>query len=122
MSNNSKNGWKSIKVANNDRESLYIFWTTWGISMKFSGTMCLMIMLKVIKKQGFTLSLEDSFLKKPQRGGQIDPPSLFKVKLQTVYTIFHNRPFTLNSNLKLKKSEGKTKTNSTVSNEQEVSF
>ena len=32
-----------------------------------------MIILKVTKQQGFTLSLEDKFLKKPQ-GGQIDFP------------------------------------------------
>ena len=53
--------------------------------MKFSGKMCLMIILKVTKKQGFTLPLEDTFFEKPQgkgggqihRGGQIDrlPPS-----------------------------------------------
>ena len=28
-----------------------------------------MIILKVTKKQGFTLSLEDTFLEKPQGGG-----------------------------------------------------
>ena len=31
-----------------------------------------MIILKDTKKQGFTLSLEDTFFEKPQ-GGQIDP-------------------------------------------------
>ena len=35
--------------------------------------MWLMIMLKVTKKQGCTLSLENKFLNKPQ-GRQIDPP------------------------------------------------
>ena len=40
--------------------------------MKFSGKMCLMKILKVTENQGFPLSLEDTFLKKPQ-GGQIDP-------------------------------------------------
>ena len=43
--------------------------------MKFSGKMCLMIILKVTKNQGFTLSLEDIFFEKPQ-GGQIDLPPL----------------------------------------------
>ena len=38
-----------------------------------------MIALEVTKKQGFTLSLEDTFLRKPQ-GRQIDPPSLLRVK------------------------------------------
>ena len=37
--------------------------------------MCLKIILKVIKNQGFTLSLEDAFFEKPQgRGCQVDPP------------------------------------------------
>ena len=41
--------------------------------MKFSGKMCLMIILKVRKNQGFTLSVEDTFFEKLQ-GGQIDSP------------------------------------------------
>ena len=41
--------------------------------MKFSGKMCLKIIIKVTENQGFTLSLEDTFfLEKPQ-GGQINP-------------------------------------------------
>ena len=32
-----------MKIANIDREILHIFWTTWGISVKFSGKMCFMI-------------------------------------------------------------------------------
>ena len=67
-----------------DRGILHIFRTTWGISMKFSGEMWLKIMLKISKNQGFTLSLEDTFFKKPQEwgrgGGQIDTPSRFRVK------------------------------------------
>ena len=46
-----------------------------------------MIILKVTKKQGFTLSLENTFLEKPREGwgwgvggGQIDPSQLFKGK------------------------------------------
>ena len=42
---------------------------TWETSMKFSGKMWLMIILKVAKYQGFTLSLEDRYFKKPQVGG-----------------------------------------------------
>ena len=42
--------------------------------MKFSGKMCLKIVLKVTKNQGFTLSLEDAFFEKPL-GGKIDPSS-----------------------------------------------
>ena len=43
--------------------------------MKFSGKMCLKIMLKVTKNQGFSFSLEDALFQKPQGGGQTDPPS-----------------------------------------------
>ena len=43
--------------------------------MRFSGKMWLLIILKVTKKHGFTLSLEDKFLEKSQ-GGQIDPPAV----------------------------------------------
>ena len=43
--------------------------------MKFSGKICLKIILKVTKNQGFTLSLEDTFSERPQGGrSQIDPP------------------------------------------------
>ena len=45
MSKNQKNQWKSIEIANIEREGLDIFWTTWGISMKFSAKMWLMIIL-----------------------------------------------------------------------------
>ena len=42
--------------------------------MKFPGKMCFEITLKVTKKQGFTLSFEDTFFEKPQEGGQSDTP------------------------------------------------
>ena len=50
--------------------------------MEFSGTMWLMIILKVTKNLDFTLSLEDTFFEKPWReGGRIDHlPSSFTVK------------------------------------------
>ena len=54
-----------MKIADIDREILHNSRTTWGISMKYSGKMQLMIMLKVTKNQGFTLSLEDTFFGKP---------------------------------------------------------
>ena len=51
-----------MKIANIGRESLHNFWAIRGISMKFSGKMCHIIILKVTKKpQDFTLSLEDTF-------------------------------------------------------------
>ena len=49
--------------------------------MRFAGKICLMIILKVTKKQGFPLSLEDTFFKKQQGGGggggQIDSLQAF---------------------------------------------
>ena len=37
--------------------------------MKFTGKMYLKIIIKVTKKQGFTLFLEGTFSEKPQGGG-----------------------------------------------------
>ena len=82
LQENFKNSEKSMEVVNTDGENLYIFWTIWEISMKFSRKMCLMIILKFRQKkeQVFTLSLEDKFLEKLQGGGsEIEPLcSLFK--------------------------------------------
>ena len=47
--------------------------------MKYSGKMCFKIILKVTKKQGSTLSIEDTFFKKPQ-GGSIYPPRQIRVR------------------------------------------
>ena len=41
---------------------------TGGISMKISGKIWLMIILKVTKNQGFALPLEDTLYEKPQGG------------------------------------------------------
>ena len=61
---------KSTKIVNTEGENLHIFWTNWRISMKVSGRMWLMIILKVTKYQGLSLSLslsgENTFLEKPQ--------------------------------------------------------
>ena len=49
--------------------------------MKFLGKMWLIIILKVTKSQVFILSLEDTFLEKPQGEGQVDPsPSRLRTK------------------------------------------
>ena len=64
-----------MKIFNIDREILHIFWTTWRISTIFSGKIWHMIILKVTKIQGFTLSLEDKFLEKPQRESNCFPLS-----------------------------------------------
>ena len=63
---NVKKSRKLMKVANIDREIVHNFWTTWGISVKFSGKMWLMALLKATKKQAFSLSLEETFFEKPQ--------------------------------------------------------
>ena len=45
--------------------------------MKLSEKMCLKIILKVTKDQGFTLSVEDTFFEKPQGGGvKLTPPAV----------------------------------------------
>ena len=61
-----------MKIVTTRKENLNIFLTTQGISIKFSGKITIMKILKVTKNQSFTLSLEDTSLKKPQ-GEQIDP-------------------------------------------------
>ena len=71
----SKKSKKMIKIVNTGEENLYIFRTTWGILMKFSGKISLMIILKVTKSQGFNPSLENAVLEKQQ--GK-DPPKSFK--------------------------------------------
>ena len=51
-----------MKITDTDEENLHIFQTTCRISMKFSenvlNEMHLMILLKVIKNHGFTISLD----------------------------------------------------------------
>ena len=47
--------------------------------MKFSGKIWLLIILKVTKKQGFNLSLEDTFFEKPQGVQLTHPPGHFRV-------------------------------------------
>ena len=52
--------------------------------MKFSEKMCLNIILKVTKKQGFILSLEDAFLEKLQwgkGGGELTPLTVLGLRL-----------------------------------------
>ena len=51
-----------MKIVYIDRENLHIFWTIWGISTKLSEEIDLII--KVTKKQAFTLFLEITILEK----------------------------------------------------------
>ena len=49
--------------------------------MKFSEKMCLMIILKVTKNQGFAISLEDIFFEKPQGRSNWHPlPTILELK------------------------------------------
>ena len=57
-----------MEIVNIDRENLHIFWTPWGSWLKFSEKIWLMIILKVTKNQGFTLSQQHAILEKPQGG------------------------------------------------------
>ena len=68
-----------MNIVDIDGENLHIFWTTWEISMKVSGKMWLMIILKATKNQSFPLSLEHTFLDKPQGWGSNWSPSLLRV-------------------------------------------
>ena len=69
---NVKKSKKLIKLDNTDEENFHIFQTILGISMKLSGKTCLMIILKVTKKQSFIPPLENTVLEK-RHGDQIYP-------------------------------------------------
>ena len=80
MPRNPKTRYKTMKIANIDRENIYIFWTTSGIWMKFSGKMWLMIILKLKKKQVLYVSSKERgtlfrryIFEKPQ--SQIETPA-----------------------------------------------
>ena len=64
--------------------------------MKFSGNVCLMIILKFTKNQGFSLSLEHTLFKKPQ-GSQIDhpPPAVLGLNFVKILNFFVQRCLTL---------------------------
>ena len=67
----------------------------WGISMKFSVKMCLLIISKVTKNQGFTLYLEDTFFEKPHGGGdQIDSPAVLGLRKVNVTPYGFNKIYT----------------------------
>ena len=56
--------------------------------MKFSGKMCLKMILKVTKKQGFNPYLEGTFFEKPQGGSNWPLSSGFRVKTNWSCIIF----------------------------------
>ena len=59
---------KLMKIVNIEEKNLQIYWTSSGISMKFSGKLSLVIILKITKNQDSTLSLKHTFLGKPHEG------------------------------------------------------
>ena len=82
----SKKSKKLTKVVNIEEENLHIFWTTKGISMKFTGKMWLMIISKV-KKEGLHPFSEKHIFGKSTEGwggGLVTlihwSPTLFRVK------------------------------------------
>ena len=78
---NVKKSEQLMKIVNIDGEILYIIWTTWGISMKLSGKMWIMIILKVSKNQGFTLQPRRYTFGKTTGGGGKLTPSLLRVRV-----------------------------------------
>ena len=69
-----------IKIVNIDEKNLYIFLTTWGISMKFSGKVFLTIILKVAKNQGFSVSLQNAVISEKTTWWVKLNPIFFRVK------------------------------------------
>ena len=78
MSKNPKNWWKSMKIAN-ITEKFFISSERLE-EFQFSRKMWLMIILKVLKKHGFTLFLEDTFFEKPRKESNW-PPALLGLRL-----------------------------------------
>ena len=69
-----------MKIASIDRQNRRIFWMTGGISVKFLGKICLMIILKVTENQGFT---------------QIYPPppqGFLELSLNHSFVVFFSNP------------------------------
>ena len=71
-----------MKIVNIYRENLNTYWTTWVILMNFPEKIWLMTILKVTKKQGFTLSL---FGKTTRRQMEFRSPSNLRLNLQIFY-------------------------------------
>ena len=79
-----KHWWKQLILTG---KSLHIFWTPWRTSIKFSRNMWLMIILKLIKNQGYTVSLENTFFEKPQEEGDSSNWPRKPFKSYRVFTI-----------------------------------
>ena len=74
---------KAIKIVNIEGKNYEVFKTICRNAMKFSGKMCLMIILKVTKNQGFSFSLGSTFLENCWGMCQTHLFGTFRVKRQT---------------------------------------
>ena len=74
-----------MKIANIDRESLHIVWTTWAISMKYSGKICLITLLQATKKTKFHPFFKRYIFQKNTGVAIKMTPSLFKIKEDIEY-------------------------------------
>ena len=70
---NVKKSKKLIKLVNIEEGNFHISGTTSGISIKFSGRMCLLTILKVTKNRALPLSRKYSFRKITMGGRSIEP-------------------------------------------------
>ena len=78
------------KIVYIDEENLHIFRTTRGMSIKFTGKMCrIMLILKTTQKQGFTFFLENTVLENPfGSGSNLLPPFFIGVLCEKTDSIF----------------------------------
>ena len=87
---NVKKSKKFMKLGNISEENLHIFRKTWGTSMKFSGKMFLII---ILKQSGLYLLCRKYSFEKQQGvgrrggGGQIDPLAFLGLGLRKRYII-----------------------------------
>ena len=79
---NARGSKKAMKIVNIEEKSYHIFRTTWEISIKCSGKMWFMIILKVTKNQDFTISHANTYIFEKTTGRiKMDNPSIFTFKL-----------------------------------------
>ena len=89
MSKYTKIWWKLIKIANIDRESFHIFWTTWGILMKISGKTWLLIIKS--QKRGLHPVFRRYIFWNTHRG-ITPPPSTAKIFLGIRFSSVNMKP------------------------------
>ena len=91
---NVKKSEKKMKIVNIEEENLRIFWMTWGISMKFSGKVSLMIILKIRKSRGSPcLSKRCIFGKAFLEGPPALPLAFLRLKISAVFSEIYLKPW-----------------------------